>query len=872
MKHLFTLKVFLIACFSMLIGGAVAQTKESFDFSAQGYTNQTAMTSVNSENFTITFDKGSNSNAPKYYTSGTAVRVYGGGTMTVASKELTITNISITFGSSDGSNALTADVGSLTKGEWAGESNTVVFSVGGTSGNRRIKAVTVTFAPEAGAVLAPAITPETGTMFDESLTVTITPEDASHTVWYTTDGTEPTNAAPSIQYIDPFTISATTTVKAIATDGTKVSDVVTAEYTKVEAIEGLAALVAKIKEDNSTSDREYNYNVKLTDAVVTGVSGSNVYVEEGETGILLYKSGHGLTVGQKYSGVSPVTARLYKGLPELTSFDFTLAEENVTLPLTTVSLADLYADYDKYLSRRIKIENATVTSAFVSKSGQITQSGTDAVVYAKGGDDIVMAVNDVINLVVFPNKEKDDVNDVKELNVLAQEDITVVIAAPVFYFSTDAVSVREDKTVDEPVLTNTYADQDVTFTSDDTSVATVDAKTGEVTIVGAGITTITASLTDGPSASYTLTVTALVNGYYYLVTSDDELVAGGRYLIVSKNETKNQPMAMAAQSGTYRAKVEATIIEEDGLSVIKGLPTGAHEVVLGEGSIANTWSLYDDAVESKGYLYYKGSDNSVSTSESVTGNKELVYISFDSEGNAIVNFYAYPTRNLRYNTGSPRFACYTTAQTAIQLYKLYTEFSIGADGFATFYTDKAFVMPEGVEGGIVTATNGDKLAIEYNYASGATVPAGTALLLKGAAGKYAYELSTSKETAPTNNMLHGADAVDADKNMFVEGTGVKYYILSKDKDGNNLGFYWAADNGAPIAYQAGKSFLAVDFGAGVKVFSMFSLDDTTTGINGVESAKTANGKIYTLTGVCVGNDLKALPKGVYIINGKKIAQ
>ena len=32
----------------------------------------------------------------------------------------------------------------------------------------------------------------------------------------------------------------------------------------------------------------------------------------------------------------------------------------------------------------------------------------------------------------------------------------------------------------------------------------------------------------------------------------------------------------------------------------------------------------------------------------------------------------------------------------------------------------------------------------------------------------------------------------------------------------------------------------------------------------------ASDAIYTLTGVKVGNDLKKLPKGIYIINGKKV--
>ena len=33
----------------------------------------------------VVFDKGTNSNAPKYYTSGSAIRAYGGNTVTISS-------------------------------------------------------------------------------------------------------------------------------------------------------------------------------------------------------------------------------------------------------------------------------------------------------------------------------------------------------------------------------------------------------------------------------------------------------------------------------------------------------------------------------------------------------------------------------------------------------------------------------------------------------------------------------------------------------------------------------------------------------------------------------------------------------------------
>nr|MCR5314142.1 S8 family serine peptidase [Bacteroidaceae bacterium] len=48
------------------------------------------------------------------------------------------------------------------------------------------------------------------------------------------------------------------------------------------------------------------------------------------------------------------------------------------------------------------------------------------------------------------------------------------------------------------------------------------------------------------------------------------------------------------------------------------------------------------------------------------------------------------------------------------------------------------------------------------------------------------------------------------------------------------------------------------------------LSEEANGIENVESAESTDNKIYTINGVYVGNDIKVLPKGMYIINGKKV--
>lgn len=104
------------------------------------------------------FSKGTGSNAPKYYTNGTAVRAYGGNTFTISGDKVAIQKIEITFGTGDGSNELTADKGTMADGVWTpadGDANTnnVKFTVGGTTGNRRIAALKVTYVDDENATV-----------------------------------------------------------------------------------------------------------------------------------------------------------------------------------------------------------------------------------------------------------------------------------------------------------------------------------------------------------------------------------------------------------------------------------------------------------------------------------------------------------------------------------------------------------------------------------------------------------------------------------------------------------------------------------------------------------------------------------------------
>ncbi len=143
-------KYFSLLMMALLAVTARAGTVE-FDLTT-GYTNQQEVSTVAKDGVTLTFDKGTNSNTPKWYSSGSAVRLYGGGTLTVAATG--ISKVEFTF---NGDSNLSADVGTYSNGTWTGQANNIVFTQGGTSGHVKIQKVVVTFAGDPNALYAPNV-------------------------------------------------------------------------------------------------------------------------------------------------------------------------------------------------------------------------------------------------------------------------------------------------------------------------------------------------------------------------------------------------------------------------------------------------------------------------------------------------------------------------------------------------------------------------------------------------------------------------------------------------------------------------------------------------------------------------------------------
>lgn len=191
------------------------------------------------------------------------------------------------------------------------------------------------------------------------------------------------------------------------------------------------------------------------------------------------------------------------------------------------------------------------------------------------------------------------------------------------------------------------------------------------------------------------------------------------------------------------------------------------------------------------------------------------------------------------------------------------------EGYATYYNDNLGVtIPEGIDAkcGVITDVNNGALTIDYRYVSGTKIPAGNAVLVK--AGKaMQIPLIVSKHTSNViaENMLKGL----ATTGDFIADPDYKYYKLAYNnyntKEG--LGFYFGAENGGAFTVPAGMAYLAVPRSMAVKCFL---LDGSATGIEGIEAGQTAEAvkTVYTLDGRKV--EAQKLPKGIYIVNGKKV--
>lgn len=730
-----------------------------------------------------------------------------------------------------------------------------------------------TKAPSATQCSAPTFSPASGTSFANTLTVTASTATEGGKIVYTTDP-EATLDANSTEFpSEGLTIDATTTIRAITVDpngALENSGEASATYTKIDALNGLAELRAKIREDNVT-DQDYakEYIVSLNNAVVTKVSGNNAFIEENETGIQYFKYNNDLKEGQVINGTATVKGFMYNNWAELISIegDITITDGGAVAP-TEVTLEELTNNYDKYESRLVKVTAAEVTSAFSNRNGEISQNGTTLAVRA-ADESISMTLGETIDIIgvlgIYFNT--------KQLNVFSKDDITKnEKTAATLEFEQSSYTVNFGEIITLKAVSNN-PDAQITYSTTDGDWV-IDEESGEF-LAGttAGSVTVTATLAE--SDKYTgATATCTVN----IVDPDQPVYSD----VITAADLKGEVDTYKDFSGvkkTSGAVYAGNSAYKDGSIQLRSKNSNSGIVATTSGGrISQIIITWDNSTADARQIDVYGNTNPYTSAAELyetsgnTNQGELIGSLAKGETTLTIEGN-YPYVGIRSNDGALYIKDITFVWEKVSE-PTTGSFSITDAGFATYYTDKAFVMPENVQGGIVTKANKEtnQLTISYNYQPGTVVPAKTPIVLKGEKGDYTVNYTTSEETAPAGNMLYGAENVDAKGMTFVEGTNVKYYKLALGNDGK-CGFYWGATDGAAFEYTANRAFLAIDITDASQAPEGFSLDGDggTTDIDGVMNGNDDSQKIYTVTGVYAGKSLDKLPKGIYIVGGKKVA-
>ncbi len=206
-----------------------------------------------------------------------------------------------------------------------------------TTINNNIKNCVLAFykkVEQASSVATPVISGTTP--FVGSTQVSISCETSGASIYYTTDGNDPTTS--STLYSAPFTINATATVKAIAALNGETSNVATKKFTALNVISSIAEF-----NDLSTGT---NFKYNADNLIAIKQSGNQLYVQDGSKGMLIYGNlGKTYTAGDVIPSGFTGTRAEYNGAPEMTNPDgFGAPMRNTGLTPLEVSSSEVTLD------------------------------------------------------------------------------------------------------------------------------------------------------------------------------------------------------------------------------------------------------------------------------------------------------------------------------------------------------------------------------------------------------------------------------------------------------------------------------------------------------------------------------------------------
>lgn len=328
--------------------------------------------------------------------------------------------------------------------------------------------------------------------------------------------------------------------------------------------------------------------------------------------------------------------------------------------------------------------------------------------------------------------------------------------------------------------------------------------------------------------------------------------------------------AVSYSDAVYQGNASKTTISSQPLILFKSSSPGGIVCVKSGGTKVKSVALEVYSASTSNQIVFEvyGSNTPYSSSaalwESSTQGTLIETLTVTEAGTYTINFDAdYAYWGLKKKSGTSNLT-----SIIVQWNTTPFQFTMPQTKFSTLWLKQAFVMPENLTGGIITGASNGEVQVDYRYTAGMVVPPLTPVLLYGNQGNYQLQLVGTSDVAPEGNLLHGGNAVDGDGKTYVEGEGVKYYILSYNQSGTDYGFYYAAADGAAINYPSGshKAFLAIPSSDA----SPSSLTLRAPGVTGISAAynQSPDATIYLLDGRRVHAETTSI-KGVYIKNGRK---
>ncbi len=706
----------------------------------------------------------------------------------------------------------------------------------------RMSTYEITKAVATNKVATPTFEPIDGTTFDESLIVKATCATEGASIHYTTNGDEPTVDSDVLTEAG-ITITETTAVKAIAVkEGLDNSSVVTATYTKVEPF----ASLAELKEKGGATAAGVPCIMKLTDAVVTYADSRKAYIQDETAGLYVFGSNK-LKAGTKLNGLVSAKLALYFGLYELKGdggeFDNVAVTNDVEIPVQEVTVAELNQNFARYESMRVKVVDATVTSSFNDKNGEIEQNG-EKIALRAADENITADVQATVDVTGYPGLY----NSTKQLNVILQEDIAVKTAGKTqatLTFDSDAYSVNVGESLTVKATTNSSAS--VIYSSSDKTIATVDENTGEVQAGNkAGTVTITATVTEndkytGATATCTVNVVdpSALPEAKALVAEDKEGI-----LHAMKNELGNTRLnAMEVYS------LNGKIIDE-GKADIKWY------INIDNGTIQNIDGMYvvfEDANKADIKLsskkgnswYYKSEDGSWNTKE--TDGRFLGY------NEQITAFRTYSSSTYPKAVAMPIVDGYIRSTTSGDYGTICLPYAVAAEDMAgaEFFCIAGKVMKDGEPQSIVLEQV-------------TTLEAGVPYIFSATSDKLiaAYSGKAVAVAEEANGLIGSFEGQDVAEGMYLISAQNKVQLCGK---GCKISGNRAYIDMNKVPEHSGE--------VGVNQ-RLISFEDAT----GISETMVEGGlaDVYTLSGVEIRHQVneseatQGLPQGIYIVNGKKV--